>query len=266
VFFDFYFFACCGYAAACKKRIAVLLSPKAESYKAAHAAALVKKWGLALRNNQKESQANFYRTMEADLLKHNCIAYLLQDYLTTMGQPFTAGDKMDNFKVYLSDGLDQYTALAKFMEQAFEWSIMDYTFYPYYWAHREQWQTMYLTESIDPLFRSFLQAGMARVIVTVKPGFEDAIQYFLTTGQVWFGGETPIIGDPLYMSIAQEMIEPVGKPQGNYWITRIPTTLTILQAKSAGLDVQQPLPIFPEGHPENCENPAELETTTEFKA
>ena len=171
---------------------------------------------------------------------------------------------MDNFKVYLNDGLDQYTALAKFMEQAFEWSIMDYTFYPYYWAGRTQWQTMYLTESIDPLFRSFLQAGLARVIVTVKPGFEEAVQYFLTTGQVWFGGETPIIGDPLYMSIAQEMIEPVGKPQGNYWITRIPTTLTILQAKSTGLDVVDPLPIFPESHPENCENPAELETATAF--
>jgi hypothetical protein len=124
--------------------------------------------------------------MEANLLKHNCIAYLLKDYLTTLGQPFTDGDKMDNFKVYLNNSLDQYTALAKFMEQAFEWSIMNYTFYPYYWADRTQWQTMYLTESIDPLFRSFLQVGMARVIVTVKPGFEDAVQYFLTTGQVWF--------------------------------------------------------------------------------
>ncbi|MBL7879023.1 MAG: hypothetical protein JNN23_04065, partial [Chryseobacterium gambrini] len=31
-------------------------------------------------------------------------------------------------------------ALAKFMEQAFEWEIMDYTFYPYYWANRKSWQ------------------------------------------------------------------------------------------------------------------------------
>jgi len=219
----------------------------------------------AKEGEQKESQANFYRIIESDLLKHNCIAYLLQDYLTTLGQKITDGDKMEKFQVYLNDNLDQYTALAKFLEQAFEWSIKDYTFYPYYWADRKQWQEMYLSESIDPLFRSFLQAGLARVIVTVKPGFEEAVQYFLTTGQVWFGGETPIIGDPLYMSIAQEMQEPIGKPQGNYWITRIPTTLTILQAKSTGLDVVDPLPIFPESHPENCENPAELETATEFK-
>ncbi len=172
---------------------------------------------------------------------------------------------MLDFQVNLGNNLDQYTALAKFLEQAFEWSIKDYTFYPYYWADRTQWKKMYLSESVDPLFRSFLQAGMARVIVTVKPGFEEAVQYFLVTGKVWFGGETPIIGDPLYMSIAQEMQEPTGKPQGNYWITRIPTTLTILQAKSAGLEVTQALPIFPEKHSENCENPEELEKQSLFK-
>lgn len=68
------------------------------------------------------------------------------------------------------------------------------------------------------------------------------------------------------MSIAAEMIEPTGVKQGKYWITRIPTTLTILQAKSTGLDVEEPLPIFPEPNPENCENPDELETSSAFNA
>lgn len=71
----------------------------------------------------------------------------------------------------------------------------------------------------------------------VKPVFEDAIQFFMTTGKIWNGGEVPVIGDPMYMSIVDEMREPTGKPQGKYWITRIPTTLTILQAKSVGLEI-----------------------------
>lgn len=213
----------------------------------------------------KEKQSNFYRYMEADTLKHNCIAYLLQDYLTTLGQGFTNGaDKMEDFAVILDENLDKYTALAKFLEQAFEWEIMDYTFYPYYWAYRKKWQEMYISESVDPLFRSFLQAGMARVVVTVKPGFEDAVQFFLETGLIWNGGEVPVIGDPLYMSIVDEMREPTGLPQGKFWITRIPTTLTILQDKSTGLPVDQPLPIFPDDA-DNCENPAELETATSFR-
>lgn len=222
----------------------------------------------ANEDNQKEAQSNFYRIIEGDVIKHNCIAYLLQNNGNALGVDFTSGDKMLDFKVALSDDLDKYTSTAKFLEQAFEWSIMDYTFYPYYWADRKEWQEMYLTENMDTLFRSFLQAGLARVIVTVKPGFEEAVQYFLTTGKVWLGGETPIIGDPLFVSIAQEMREPTGKPQGNYWITRIPTTLTILQSGSTGLPTLagQPLPIFPELEKQKCENPDELEDVSVFIA
>ncbi|WP_294275915.1 hypothetical protein [uncultured Chryseobacterium sp.] len=218
----------------------------------------------------KERQGNFYRYMEHDTLKHNCIAYLLQNYLdsNTLGRETTNATadttRMDNFQVYLGEELDKYTALAKFMEQAFEWEIMDYTFYPYYWANRKSWQEFYLTESMDPLFRSFLQAGMARIIVTVKPGFEAAVQLFMETGLIWNGGEVPVIGDPMYMSIVDEMRKPTGEPQGKYWITRMPTTLTILQESSTGLPVKQPLPIFPEDDPKNCENPKELEFKTSF--
>lgn len=212
----------------------------------------------------KEKLGNFYRDMEAVILKHNCIAYLLQDYMA-LGKNFTNGaQQMKDFSIILSEDLEQYASLAKFMEQAFEWHIMDYTFYPYYWANRDEWQTMYLSESSDPLFRNFLQAGMARVIVTVKPGFEDAVQFFMCTGKIWNGGEVPVIGDPLYMSIVDELREPTGKPQGKYWITRIPTTLTILQAKSVGLEVDQALPVFPEADPDNCENPKDLETASSF--
>lgn len=213
----------------------------------------------------KDKTGNFYRYMENDVLKHNCIAYLLQDYLSpnTIGQNFTDGDKMENFQVFLSENLDKYTALAKFMEQAFEWNIMSYSFYPYYWANRKHWQEMYISESVDPLFRSFLQSGMARVIVTIRPGFEDAIQFFLSTGKIWNGEEVPVIGDPMYMSIVDEMREPVGLKQGKPWITKLPTTLTILQEDTAGLKTATALPYSYE-NPEEFENPEDVVTKSEF--
>ncbi len=224
-----------------------------------------KEAAAAAAAEKKEKLTNFYREIESNLLKQNCIAYLLQDYLNTLGTGFDLNNTLETFALKLDDNLDAYTSLAKFMEQAFEWTVMDYTFYPYYWASRSHWQEMYLTEETDPLFRNFLQAGMARVIVTVKPGFEDAVQFFMTTGKIWNGGEVPVIGDPMYLSIVDELREPQGKPQGNYWITRVPTTLTILQAGSAGLKVDNALPIFPEKDGgENCENPAELETVSAF--
>ncbi|MBB6371507.1 hypothetical protein [Chryseobacterium shigense] len=214
-------------------------------------------------NEKKDGLANFYRDMESVILKHNCIAYLLQNYIAPLGKAFTVGDKMSNFEVILGEELEQYTSLAKFMEQAFEWSIMDYTFYPYYWGERKRWQEMYLSQNTDPLFRSFLQAGMARVIVTVKPGFEDAVQFFMSTGKIWNGGEVPVIGDPMYLSIVDEMREPVGMKQGKPWITTLPTSLNILQEDSAGLKTLTALP-FTKENPEEFEVPSDVVTETEF--
>ncbi|MCU7617720.1 hypothetical protein NZ698_10970 [Chryseobacterium sp. PBS4-4] len=211
----------------------------------------------------KEKMSNFYRDMERVIIKHNCIAYLLQDYLNnkTLGNTelTNKAQAMKDFSIILDENLDQYTALAKFLEQAFEWTIMDYTFYPYYWASRDEWQNMYLSESTDPLFRSFLQAGMARVVVTVNPGFEDAVQFFMATGKVWNGGEIPVIGDPMYMSIVDEMREPLGKKQGKAWITTLPTSLNILQKDSVGLITTTALP-FSEENPEEFEVPSDVVT------
>jgi hypothetical protein len=83
---------------------------------------------------------------------------------------------------------------------------------------------------------------MARVIVTVRPGFEEAVRYYMQTGQIWNGGEVPVIGDELYLSIVEEMRETTGEKVGKAWPTRVPTSLTILQAESIGLKVVKALP------------------------
>ncbi|WP_294208814.1 hypothetical protein [uncultured Chryseobacterium sp.] len=239
-----------------------------KAYQEADAAFQEKKKELeaAAKEQEKENQekmSTFYRDMERVILKHNCIAFLLQDY-SALGKNLTNNAKaMQDFSIILDENLDQYTALAKFMEQAFEWTIMQYTFYPYYWANRSEWQNMYLSNSADPLFRNFLQAGMARVIVTVNPGFEDAVQFFLTTGRIWNGGEVPVIGDPMYMSIVDEMREPLGQKQGKAWITTLPTALNILQKDSAGLVTETALP-FTHENPEEFEVPEDVVTETEF--
>lgn len=205
-----------------------------------------------------EENPNYYRQIEQEILKHNAIAFLTDDGDTKkLGQDLNLGaTSMADYKVN-RDNLDQYAALVKFMEQAFEWNIMSYNFYPYYWAGRIDWETMHLSDSVDPLFRSFLQSGMARVIVTVKPGFEDAVNFYFTTGKIWNGGEVPVIGDPMYLSIVDELRETPGKAEGNFWITQIPTSLNMLQEKSIGLVVDTALPLHEED-PSKCENPEML--------
>ena len=208
----------------------------------------------------KASNPGFYREIENRILKQNCISYLVdQNPLAknTYGKEgLFRGTSFTDTEVNMTQGLDDYAAFVKFMEQAFEWNIMSYTFYPYYWASREKWAEKYqFDDSSDPLYRNFIQSGMAQVIVTVNPGFEEAVYHYLQTGEIWSGGPVPVVGDPLYRDIISQvrLKEPV--KVGDAWITRIPTDLTILQAGSIGLEVTQALPC-------NCGDPDILNPET----
>jgi hypothetical protein len=101
---------------------------------------------------------------------------------------------------------------------------------------------LYQFDDNDPTFKAFMQSGMARVIVTVRPGFEDAVKHFLATGQIWNGGEVPVIDDPMFLSIVDEMRKTEGEKYGKAWPSRLPTALTILQAQTIGLNVTKALP------------------------
>lgn len=220
----------------------------------------------AKADNIKDGNPMFYRQIEQEVLKHNSIAYLVDDSFSknnkVLGKDLYTGKTVKEFEVTRT-GLDDYASLAKFMEQAFEWDIMSYNYYPYYWGKRDDWDDMYQQENIDPLFRSFLRSGMARVVVTVRPGFEDAVQFYMSTGRLWNGGEVPVIGDPMYLSLVDEMKDVKGEAQGKPWITRLPTPLTILQAESIGLKVLSALP-FTKEDPALFENPEEVITVSNF--
>ncbi len=177
----------------------------------------------------------YFRRIENTVLKKNCIAYLIGHL--NMGKNYLQGDNLTNSRVALSANMDRYAATVKFFEQAFEWNIMDYTFYPFYWANRQNWGKLYGIDSDDALFRSFLQSGMARVHVTVRPGFEEAVMYYMETGLIWNGGDAPVIGDDLYMSIVEELDAP-DYYIDETWETRVPSTLTVIQAKTIALEAE----------------------------
>jgi len=217
---------------------------------------------------QRTLNPNYHRQIENLILRKNCISYLIdqnQNAKNTYGKTFSNNlDTFGSYEVNLSKNLDDYAAFVKFIEEAFEWDIMSYNFYPFYWGNRNDWQKKYEVENDDPLFRSFLQSGMARTIVTVRPGFENAVNWYMQTGQIWNGGSVPVIEDPLYMSIVDELKKPAGAKEGKAWLTRVPTSLTILQASSIGLVVDKALPCNCDDK-EGFENPEELPCGDNFK-
>lgn len=122
----------------------------------------------------------------------------------------------------------------QFVEQAFEWSLMTYLFYPYFWGRKCNWKRIYQIEEPDPLFLGFLQAGYAKVVVPVREGYNDAVMRFLVDNQPWNGKQAPGIDSPLYLAIANELKETVGEIDESIqpWEVRLPTTLTVLQCES----------------------------------
>lgn len=186
------------------------------------------------KDQVRETNPLFYREIEQSVLKKNCISFILDS--ARMGIGFvTTGNTLAEHSVRQDTELEDYAATVKFIEQAFEWEIMSYQFYPYYWADKSKWNELYTKETSDKLFTKFLQSGMARTMVTVRPGFEEAVQWFMNTGQVWMGSQPPVIGDKLFLSLIDELKQPESVIEEE-WESRVPSTLTVIQADSIALD------------------------------
>ena len=146
--------------------------------------------------------------------------------------------------------------IVQFFEQAFEWHNMTWLLYPYFWAKASRQHAKLLSEDPDPAMREFYGAGAARVVVPVPVDYEDAVLNFFETNEIWGGGEPPLVDDPEYVSIAEELkqgrtnsfnspiyYESAGTPPPfiiDEWEEKLPTSLVKLQADDA-------LPSFPVG-------------------
>lgn len=170
------------------------------------------------------------RALEKRELKRLAVDMLARPFGITTGRDHYHGSITHP---HLTATLSQHAEYVKFFEQAFEWEIMAYTFYPYFYANRWRWDSLLLeSNGTDPIFQAFLQSGMARMVVAVRPGFEKTVTYFMETGDVMMGDALAVDrDDDLYLSIAEEMEQTDGKVEKE-WETRVPTALTIVQSDS----------------------------------
>lgn len=174
------------------------------------------------------------KIIRAELKKH-CISILTQQRYEDFNSTRDTDPPLFDFQ----EAADQGT-FVRFFEQAFEWDQLQYVFYPYFWGRGSTWAARYSRNDIDPDFLEYLQAGAARVVAPVRPGFERAVTHYLETGEIWNGeGAPPQINSPLYVSILDELKQRAEAPAGEIavgdpWTTSVPTPLVILRAE-AGL-------------------------------
>lgn len=120
----------------------------------------------------------------------------------------------------------------QFMEQAFEWGNMQYVLYPYFWADRDRWDELQSVQSSDPDFERFLKAGSARVVLPARKAMTQAVQHWLAYGEPFLSRPLPLPGNPLYVSLAQEVQDITRPPDdgvpGDSWEVRVGTAMVLL--------------------------------------
>ena len=94
-------------------------------------------------------------------------------------QNFNAVEQVGDYQEVSPLYTDAQAPIVRFYEDVFEWEHMNYFLYPYHWARRSSWRMRTEASAVDPLHQAFLEAGAARMIVPVTPGYEDKVAWFL---------------------------------------------------------------------------------------
>lgn len=176
------------------------------------------------------------RIVEKQELKKNCLTMFTNQDFSDFGSVGTGGSF--NYPEISVDAARSQGKYIQFFEQAFEWEQITYLYSPYFWGRKTNWLTTSNLEDTDPLFTQFLQAGAARVIVPVHLAYEGAVLHYLeSNGEIWNGGDPPVLTDPLFESIVDELKSQQegdtgagATPDGDPWEVIIPTDLVYLQA------------------------------------
>jgi hypothetical protein len=88
-----------------------------------------------------------------------------------------------------------------FINEAIEWENVVFFTYSYFWDYPECWDFIRQIQHNDKTRQAFLRAGSARIILTVRQGWEERWANFVNTGDTTL----PAIGSPSYLTIAKQI-------------------------------------------------------------
>jgi hypothetical protein len=97
-------------------------------------------------------------------------------------------------------GVMEHGEFIKYLHNAIEWENVLFFTYPYFWDDNRLWDFKKFLYHPDPTHRTFLRSGAARVVLTIRPGFEKSFTALVETGAF-----SDLPGSHPYVTIAQEL-------------------------------------------------------------
>ncbi|WP_372669218.1 hypothetical protein [Amycolatopsis kentuckyensis] len=95
----------------------------------------------------------------------------------------------------------EHESVIRFVNQAIEWENVVTFLYSYFWDTPQSWEFIRQLQHPDSTRQAFLRSGSARVVLTVRKGWETAWVAFAEGGFK----TPPVVPDPQYLSIAKEI-------------------------------------------------------------
>jgi hypothetical protein len=182
-------------------------------------------------------------------LKRQVISWLLDEENFSGRPALLENDKLAKFRGIDFNKVRESAPIIQFLEQAFEWGNLLYIFYPYYWADSGSWESLTALSANDAEFERFLRAGSARVVVPVRPGFNDAVNNWLQYQIPFITGQLPTLNDDLYVSIDREIRDLTAPWEGGIaedtWEARVSTTFLYLEDRNIELPFKNDAAVLP---------------------
>ncbi|MBC6463225.1 hypothetical protein HKK72_36125 [Actinomadura sp. HBU206391] len=97
----------------------------------------------------------------------------------------------------------KHEELVRLINQAIEWENVVTFLYSYFWDVPPSWDFVRQIQHPDATRQAFLRAGSARVVLTVRQGWEERWLAFAEGG--FKDSDPPVEPDPRYLTIAQEI-------------------------------------------------------------
>ena len=98
--------------------------------------------------------------------------------------------------------MKQHEDTINFINQAIDWDSVIYFLYSYFWDVPKSWNFIRQIQHPDSTRQAFLRAGSARIVLTVRKGWERAWTYFMEFGSTTLPSSLP--SNP-YLPIAQQI-------------------------------------------------------------
>lgn len=169
---------------------------------------------LEFKNSDREEESSLFETaqsrsdqmnreVEIEEIKKFCIATMRENNGFNVDGIASNGDNDASSLTVNSGEFEQISPVIRFFESAFEWKQMYYQLYPYYWGRKDGWERKSTLKMQDFKHLKFMRSGAAKVIVSIKPGFEERVLHYLESEgeeieRINWSGEEADVNSPNY--------------------------------------------------------------------